>query len=210
MRAPTPRRRTAIVTRAACELGSEIARSLELRGYTTLLVQGDIDSAAATTRFAEQSSGIDAAIIVSGHYDGTTLCDSDPAGYSDLVDADILNPMYVLRAVVEAMVTAGSGDIVLIGPLVGAEPGALGAMCAATAWSFGALARALRTEIQGSGVRVAFVQAETDIRSQSRVDDTGGLSARAVAGATMLVLDQPRDSSLAEVVIRPNGGEPCG
>jgi NADP-dependent 3-hydroxy acid dehydrogenase YdfG len=175
-----------------------------------LLVQDDMDSAAAITRFAEQPSGVDAAIIVSGHNDGTTLCDSDATNYSDLVDADILGPMYVLRTVLEAMVTAGSGDIVLIGPLVGAEPGALGTMCAATAWSFGALARSLRTEIQGSGVRVTYIQAETDIRSHTRGDDSGGVSARAVAAATMLALDHPRDSLLAEIVIRPNGGDPCG
>lgn len=110
--------------RASVPPGLQIAQLLALRNYRVLLLDHAIGPAArGVTDFAHQAHGLDAVVITSGHADYTPLPNRDPATYSDVVDADILDPMYVLRAVVPPMLAARSGDIVLIGPLCDAVAG---------------------------------------------------------------------------------------
>jgi NAD(P)-dependent dehydrogenase (short-subunit alcohol dehydrogenase family) len=200
MTAATTRRPTAIVTRGFAEPGSRLAEALALRDYRLLLLDHRNRVAEDVAEFVGRAGHLDAAFIIAGPVDAIELPDSDPATYVDLVDANILDPLCALRAALLPMMAARSGDIVMIGPPVGVGASAFGAMSAATAWSFGALAGALRAEVEGQGIRVTFLQ----------VDSRGGsgVAAASVVRAALLAIDQSRDASLSEITLRA-AAQPC-
>lgn len=85
------------------------------------------------------------------------LHEGDPAEWDDMVDTNVKGLLYVTRAVTPGMVARGRGHVVNLGSVAGHEVYPGGAVYCATKHAVGAITRALRMDLLGTGVRVSTV-----------------------------------------------------
>ena len=85
------------------------------------------------------------------------LHEGDPAEWDEMVDTNVKGLLYVTRALTPGMVARGRGHVVNLGSVAGHEVYPGGAVYCATKHAVGAITRALRMDLLGTGVRVSTV-----------------------------------------------------
>lgn len=134
-----------------------------------------------------------------------------PEDVSGVIAANIVATMNLLRAVVPPMVARGDGHIVLVGSVAGGHAGTSPALYAATKAAVSALARDLRFDLHGSGVRVTELRpgrVMTGIHAQlgTSVDLYTGyrcLEAGDIASAVSFALTAPPHVDVTSMDIMP-------
>lgn len=155
-------------------LGSAIARKLDAEGASLILsarsedklrkiaaglrdaraVLVDVTEPESVRRAVAEAGGVDGLIYCVGSYDPMTASDWDPEGAANMGEINFVGALRLLGHVTPAMVTRGTGRIVLIGSLAGFAglPGSIG--YAASKAGLMHLAEDMCADLKGTGVTV--------------------------------------------------------
>jgi len=131
---------------------------------------------------------------------------SDPEAWREQYELNVVGTVRVTRALLPLLTDSGRGDIVLVTSTAGHEPHEGGAGYAASKSAEVVLARTLRLELTGSGVRVIEVAPGMVHTEEFSVNRFGGDEARAAAmyaGIEPLVADDIADA-IVWTVTRPH------
>lgn len=147
----------------------------------------------------------------------STIADSNPDDWAAQYATNVVGTVRVTKALLPALIESGHGDIVIITSTAGHEPYENGAGYVAAKAAEVAMARTLRLELTGTGVRVIEIapgMVHTDEFSLKRFD---GDQARAnaiyqgieplvaddIADAIAWTLTRPHHVNIDQLVIRP-------
>lgn len=212
----------AIVAGASEGLGAAFARALARRGVDLVLaarrrdplerlarelagahgvevrcLDGDLASAAATTRLAAEASRREVGLLVynAAHAPLGELVTIAPADLDRVVDVNVRSPLALARAVLPAMVARGRGGIVLMSSMAGNQGTARIAAYAASKAFNRVLAEGLWKELAPRGVDVVACTAGAvrtpGYRGASAGRDAPGtLDAERVAETALRALDR--------------------
>jgi len=136
-----------------------VAAQVRAAGGAAVTVPGDLRDpavvAALTTAALGVTGRIDALINNAGvGGPDTVLLDDDRL--TAMIDVNLLAPIRLMRAVVPAMLAAGSGSIVNIGSVAG-EVG-IGGAYSATKFGLRGMTDSVRRELAGTGVGVTLIE----------------------------------------------------
>ena len=142
--------------------------------------------------------------------------DGDEADWDAMLDTNVKGLLTVSRALLPGMVERGSGHVINIGSTAGHEAYPNGAVYCATKHAVGALTKAMRMDLLGTGVRVSTVDpgmVETEFsvvrfhgdtdRAARVYEGLDPLTPDDIAETVVWVADRPRHVQVAEVVIMP-------
>jgi serine 3-dehydrogenase len=144
------------------------------------------------------------------------LWEGDPADWDEMVDTNVKGLLYVTGAVVAGMVARGRGHVINLGSVAGHEVYPGGAVYCATKHAVGAITRALRMDVLGTGVRVSTVDpgmVETEFSvvrfrgDQERADRVyrgmTPLTSDDIAETILWVATRPPHVCIDEIIIKP-------
>lgn len=166
----------------------------------------DVRHACATA--VERFGRLDVAIANAGVSGPSSFLDGEPDGWREIVLTNVLGTALTARAALPHLVST-RGHLVITGSVAGTVT-VPGDLYAATKAAVTALARGLRAEFVGTGVRVTLVQpglTDAGSRSPGRAGDPA-LDPTDVARAVLFALRQPPHVEVGEVVVRPTGQDP--
>jgi NADP-dependent 3-hydroxy acid dehydrogenase YdfG len=176
-----------------------------------LTVQGDagewdvVQSAVAAT--LDRFGRLDAAVANAGFATHDDIAEGDPAGWREMVLANVLGPALLVRAALPALKET-KGRLVLVGSVAGHAFSA-GNIYGITKWAVTGLAENTRRQVTTDGVGVTLVspgRTETPFW-----DEFGGLpdglllSADQVADSIVFALGQPSGVDVNTIIVRPIG-----
>ncbi len=116
--------------------------------------------------------------------------------WDEMIDTNIKGLLYVSRAVIPGMVSRGRGHVINIGSIAGHEVYPSGNVYNATKFAVNALTKALRLDLNGTGLRVTSVDpgmTETEF-SLVRFRGDGERAGKAYQGFTPLTPDDIADA----------------
>lgn len=122
------------------------------------------------------------------------------------LDTNLKSVFLVSRAVIPAMLSLGSGDIINISSLAGRNAFAGGALYCASKWGLQGLTACMAEDLRGHGIRVASVlpgSVATGFSGKTLADKPKALQPEDVAHAVSALLTQAPDSFISEVQLRP-------
>jgi len=249
--APPLTGRVGVVTGASAGIGAATARALASAGMAVVLGARRAERLAAVCAEIEAAGGralamptdvrdeaqvdalVDAAAARFGRLDALvnnaavgvlgTVAEADTAQWRATLDTNVLGVVFATRAALRHMLPRGAGDVVTMtsASMHGGWP-YLGAYAASKA-AVAALARSLRAEVAGRGVRVMTIEIHqvasefgTNLdpallpaalgrwKELALVDPAGAVLAPAdVARAVVFQLSQPDPVSVHDLTIRP-------
>lgn len=136
--------------------------------------------------------------------------------WDEMVDTNVKGLLYVTRAVLPGMVRRGRGHVVNIGSIAGHEVYPGGAVYCATKFGVKAVSRALRLDLNGTGVRVTSVDpgmVETEFsRVRFHGDDARAakvyqgfepLEPDDIAAAVVWCVSRPARVNVSDLIIMP-------
>jgi len=245
-------RGVAIVTGASSGIGAAIARALAAEGFAVALgarrmdrlaamaemVNGEggraialaldvrrQESIAAFVADAERQLGpIDVVVSNAGIGVPGLLHEVEAGDLETELQTNLLGPMLLARRALPAMLARKSGDLVFVSSMNAVEPRPFQAGYTAAKAGVEGLARALRRELEGTGVRAVVVR-PGPTRSEfgfawgpevlERVLDSWKhwgflrhnemLDAEAIAQAVVWAVTQPRTTSVDVIQVNPEG-----
>lgn len=163
-------------------------------------------SAAVNQRFG----AVDVLINNAGKFSAAPFVETTVAAFDQMISANLRSAFLVSRAFAPTMIKRGHGDIFFMSSIagLGAYPNAAG-YCAAKFGVTG-LAKVLRAETQGTGVRVCCVHpgaTSSPSWAESGVAEERLMPAADVAQAFFNIYQLSRRSVVEEIVLRPQGGD---
>lgn len=153
---------------------------------------------------------IDGAILNAGSGRFGNLEEFSYRQIGDLVTVNLLQHLYVARALVPLFKQSGRGDLVVIGSEAALTGGRKGAVYSACKFALRGFAQSLRAECSSSGVRVCLINPgmvdtgfydDLDFKPGDRGDNA--LQADDVADAVMLALDARPGTVFDEINLNP-------
>ncbi|MEU7563803.1 SDR family NAD(P)-dependent oxidoreductase [Streptomyces eurythermus] len=147
---------------------------------------------------------------------------ADPAHWQDMVDTNVMGQLHCIKAALPAMLEAGGGHIVNIGSIAALYPYSGGNVYGATKAFTHQLSLSLRTDLEGTGVRVSCIapgMARTEFalvrfdgdeqRADALYQDVEPLAADDIAEAVHWCLSQPARVNVNMIEIMPTS-QPFG
>ncbi len=247
---PHPERRPALVTGASSGFGAGIARGLAAAGHPVVLAARRLDRLealaaeigaaggeaaivaldlyddesidAAAERAATMLGPLDIVVSNAGTISSQPTLAEDPADFVRSMQLNVLGVQRLLARLGPAMVERGHGDIVVVSSdtTVNPRPSMAGYVAAKTALE--ALARVMRMELEGTGVRVGVVRPgpgsteqgtdwdeETVLRIVPQWErwgllrHDGALRPEALAPAVLAMVSAPKGTHLALIDVQP-------
>jgi NADP-dependent 3-hydroxy acid dehydrogenase YdfG len=212
----------AAIARRAAHAGHRLVLAARSRGRLTSLADElgrdalavvcdvtDWDAQRALVAQAHETFGrIDAVVANAGCEAGSPFVGGPDThdAWRTMVLTNVYGTALTLRAALPALI-ASRGDLVLIGSVAGrvALPGSL---YSATKWAVAGMAESARRALVGTGARVTLLEpGRTDTPLKGDAGEAPLLDADAVARAALFALEQPPETSLNEIVMRPTGQE---
>lgn len=194
-------RRFAIVTGASTGIGFELASIAAEEGYDLLVVANEplIDAAAADFRThgvavesveadlstidgvdrllaAANGRKIDLLCANAGHGLGGAFLGQDVAGWRHVIDTNITGTIYLLQKVLNDMVAAGEGKVLVTGSIAGYIPGSFHAVYNGSKAFIDNFTEALRNELKDEdGITITTLMpgaTETEFFDRADMNDT--------------------------------------
>lgn len=142
------------------ELKSQYGSSIET-------VAGDLNDAGFVARLACGARDVDIFVNNAGVLKYAPLMDLTDADSEWMFRTNVLAALRVTQAVARSMVERGGGHIIVMTSIAAREVYPLGVLYCATKHALSAIARGLRLELQGHGIKVTEIapgMVDTDIR----------------------------------------------
>jgi NADP-dependent 3-hydroxy acid dehydrogenase YdfG len=205
--------RLALVARNEKNLRS-VARACSKRGADAQVFVADVSDAAAVaamSRAVKATFGrVDVLINNAGKFTGALFSDTSVAAFDDVIAANLRSAFLVTREFVPEMVKRKHGDIFFMSSIAGRQAYPNGAGYCAAKFGVSGLAKVLREETKGAGVRVCCVYpgaAWTPSWQGSGVEETRIMPAADVARSFFDVYRLSRRTVVEEIVLRPQLGD---
>jgi 3-hydroxy acid dehydrogenase/malonic semialdehyde reductase len=155
-------------------------------------------------------SELDAVVLNAGRGEFGSLEELSFDAIRELIEFDLVSPMFVARAVLPFLKRRGRGDLVFIGSESALEGRRKGTVYCAAKFGLRGFARALRDECAASGVRVTIVQPGMVATTFFDALDFGPgerpenrIEASDVADAVALIVDARAGTVFDEIVLSP-------
>ncbi len=179
--------RIALVTGASGGLGATIARRLHREGCRLVIsgrreaelatlasalggevtsVRADLAVVEDVHRLAEQAGDVDVLVANAGLPANGDLADLSVEDFSGAIDINVRSTLVLTRLLLPAMLTRGSGHVLIIGSLAGLAATPRSSIYNASKFALRGFGHALHEELCGTGVGVSLV-------SPTFVSDTG-------------------------------------
>jgi NADP-dependent 3-hydroxy acid dehydrogenase YdfG len=143
-----------------------------------------------------------------------------PEDAAAIVETNLLGTMRVARALTPGMTARGRGHVVLVGSQAGVMTFAGDAAYIASKWGVHGLAKALKADLQGTGVRVTEIlpgAARTEFAAarlrgdHARAEEFYAafkelLTPEDVARCALFALEQPAHVNVSELLVQPSAG----
>jgi NADP-dependent 3-hydroxy acid dehydrogenase YdfG len=232
-----------VVTGAARGIGAAIAERFAVAGHAVCLVGRDLDALQA--RVAQLSSqghaavaaacdvtrwgdvelaiseveevlgGIDVLVNNAGGWLGDPVEKVDVERVTALVSTTVLGTIYWSKAVIPAMLKAGSGFILNVGSTSGLPSSRDSATASAPKAAVASFSQGLAREVAPHGIRVAVIH-PAKVRkgvpretAESRIDGVfRTISPEQVADAALWIVEQSPNVLVSELVLGPAGSPP--
>jgi NADP-dependent 3-hydroxy acid dehydrogenase YdfG len=143
----------------------------------------------------------DLVVNAAGVFDMATMADTSIDLFDRALGANLRGPFLVIRALLPAMLTRGSGSIVTVGSVAGHQPFPGNAAYSASKFGVRGMHEVLSEELRGTGVRATLVEpgaTATSIWDAYGPDERADLPSRAamlsvddVAGAVLFAATRP-------------------
>ncbi len=203
---------------------AKVASDIQAQGGIVYAVAGDasllsdIDVLLERTLSWKEGGGKYDIVVVNagrGLAGGTLL--SDNKQWQELYQLNVIGAAHLMRHAGQYMVAKKSGDIVVIGSVVGRNISPFSAFYGSTKFAISAIAEGLRQEVCAYGVRVSLVMPGIVISEFQKVagyneDFRKGiahmgklLEPQAIADGICWLLSQPPHVNVSEIMIRPTG-----
>ncbi len=202
-----------------------LAAEITARGGKALAVAGDakkpeqidllLDSA---LRWKEGGSKVDIVIANAGRGLAGGVLTSDESSWRELFELNVLGAAHLLRVAAQYMVARKSGDIVILGSVVGRNVSPFSGFYGSSKFAIGAIAEGLRREVCAHGVRVSLIMpgiVESEFQEVAGyTEENFGksvarfgkvLEPRNIAAGILWLLSMPAHVSVNEITIRPTG-----
>ncbi|HUZ27537.1 MAG TPA: SDR family oxidoreductase [Streptosporangiaceae bacterium] len=198
--------------------GPELARTaadLRAEGVRAHEVAVDVRDFASMERAASRIAGelgrIDVLVASAGVADQSSVTTGSPERWRIVVETNLLGAANSIRAMAPLMVSAGTGDIVVIASASGRDTYVGEPLYIASKWGVVGLGHAVRKELQSSNIRVALIEpglVDTPLTRGSPVvrplvEAGGALEPEDIADAVAWLISRPRRVAVTEMVIRP-------
>jgi len=226
---------TAVVSGASRGIGLATSRALVAAGYRVAMLARSAGALAAEARaIGEQAIPLvcdvtddravesalsrasdafgEAPTVLVNNAGFFSLAPADRTPVADVrtaIDVNLIAPFRLVRAMLPAMRSRGSGHIVTIGSIADHVAFPENAAYAASKFGVRGLHEVLRAELKGSGIRTTLVSpaaVDTPLWDPVNPDERAGFTARrdmlhaeAVAAAVMFALTQPADVNIDEL-----------
>ncbi len=209
-------RRKDRLTKVAEDIQSQGGKAYAVGGDASLL--SDLDILLERTLSWKESGGkYDIVVVNAGRgLAGSTLA-SDDKQWQELYQLNVIGAAHLMRHTAQYMVTKKSGDIVVIGSVVGRNISPFSAFYGSSKFAISAIAEGLRQEVCAHGVRVSLVMPGIVISEFQKVagytEDFGKgiaymgklLEPQVIADGICWLLSQPPHVNVSEIMIRPTG-----
>jgi NADP-dependent 3-hydroxy acid dehydrogenase YdfG len=203
------------------ELSSEIAdrggKVLAVVGNAS--IQADIDLLLnSALAWNEGGCKYDIVVVNAGRGLAGGILSSDESQWQELYNINVLGAAHLMRRAGQYMIQRRSGDIVVIGSVVGRNISPFSGFYGSSKFAVGAIAEGLRREICSHGVRVSLVMPGIVLSEFQNVagynEENFGkgiahfgklLEPQAIADGIYWLLTLPPHVNVNEIMIRPTG-----
>lgn len=203
----------------------DLAAEIDDRGGKALVVAGDAGRDAdidllleRTLAWEDGGHRYDTVVVNAGRGLAGGILSSDASAWGDIYRINVLGAAHLMRRAGQYMVQRKSGDIVVVGSVVGRNVSPFSGFYGSSKFAIGALAEALRREVCPYGVRVSLVLPGIVL---SEFQDVAGyneenfgkgiapfgrlLDPSAIADGILWLLTLPPHVHVSEIMIRPTG-----
>lgn len=208
-----PGGRLALVARNAKKLAA-VARGCAKAGAVAETFVCDVSDEAAVAAMAaavtKRCGGVDVLINNAGVFTSAPFAETAVAEFDRIVAANLRSAFLVTRAFVPAMLQRGRGDVFFMSSIAGLDAYPNGAAYCAAKFGVTGLAKVLRAETRGKGVRVCCVHPGATWSPSwagSGVKPERIMPAEDVARAFLGVYRLSRRTVVEEIVLRPEQGD---
>lgn len=193
---------------------TRVARACEKLKATAEALACDVADesavAAMAATVAKRFGRVDVLINNAGAFQSASFAETSLAMFEAMLDANLRSAFLVSRAFVPGMLKRKHGDVFFMSSIagLGAYPG--GAAYCAAKFGVSALAKVLRAETKGTGVRVCCVYPGATWSNswrESGVDEERIMPAEDVARLFFDVYQLTRRTVVEEIVLRPEAGD---
>jgi NAD(P)-dependent dehydrogenase (short-subunit alcohol dehydrogenase family) len=205
--------RLALVARNAKNLAG-VARACGRRGAKVEVFPCDVSDADAVAGLAaavkQRFGGVDVLINNAGVFAGAPFAELKVAEFDRIVAANLRSAFLVTQAFVPAMLRRGRGDVFFMSSIAGLDAYPNGAAYCAAKFGVTGLAKVLRMETKGKGVRVCCVHPGATWSPSwagSGVKPERIMPAEDVAQAFYDVYRLSRRTVVEEIILRPEQGD---
>lgn len=203
----------------------QFAADIIANGGKALAVAGDAGSSDDIDRLLETTLAwneggckIDIVVANAGRGLAGGILDSDESQWLELYKTNVLGVTALLKRAGQYMVHRKSGDIVVIGSVVGRNISPFSGFYGSSKFAVGALTEALRREVSAHGVRVSLVMpgiVESEFQGVAGYDEVNFgksvahfgklLEPQAIAESINWLLGLPPHVNVSEIMVRPTG-----
>ncbi len=202
----------------------ELAGLIAAEGGTALAVDEDVSGQPGLDRAVERvlawdqgGRKYDIVVVNAGRGLAGGMLESDESQWEELFRLNVLGAAALMRRAGQYLSGRKSGDVVVVGSVVGKHISPVSGVYGATKFAVGAMAEALRREVCGSGVRVSLVMPGIVVSGFQKVAGYGDafdkltqsvgtlLEPEAIGEAIRWLLGLPPHVNVNEIMVRPTG-----
>ncbi len=205
--------RLALVARNEKKLAA-VAKACAKLGAKAEVLAGDATEESAVTALAaeveKRLGAVDVLVNNAGGFKPEPFLRGSVETFDEMIRVNLRSAFLVTRALVPEMVKRGRGDVFFMSSIAGLSAYPSSAAYCAAKFGVTGLAKVLRAETKGTGVRVCCVYPGatwTPSWSESGVAEERIMPAEDVARAFFDVYRMTRRTVVEEIVLRPSAGD---